>query len=202
LRSAAPQSYGWLKDHPRVSASKPIFLRKVGSVTYDNLCGLGQVPNNAEMNYQALSHKGFCVLMRPSNFLNLATPLPEERTSGRIAAFEEAFLDRKDQLGIATPILYVDALALKRDLDSSEFAKVAGHEGRHRIRAIQEINGDEPTLVHLRVGDMYGLKDLPGFFRRLSQGIRPEHGGRLILTPITGLIDGVEPEDLANIRPW
>jgi len=206
LRSAAATGFEWLAEHPKVSGSKPKYVRKVGDVHYDNLNGLGQTPNNAEINFSAVAYKGFCVLMRPSVFLALVSPLEGERKPGQIEAFRKAILDPKDPVGVGSPMLYLDADHLKGDSLTGGFAKVRGHEGRHRARAIQAINGDVPTPVQIWVGDMYYVRDLVAFYQRLEVGLLPEvrdEGARRpVYSPFAGLVDDFPVANLHDSRPW
>lgn len=201
LRRSA-SGFAWLADHPRISASTPTFVRKVGGAYYDNLCGLGQTPNNTEMNFSPVSFHGFCVLMKPSDFLSVATPLGQERKEGQLEAFLAAFRDPRDPVGMASPILHLDAEVLKQDPATTQAAKVRGHEGRHRMMALREINGDRPTPVQVRVGDLRGIKDLSAFFCRLAEGFTSEVGGRMIHAPICGLVDETPVNDLNLLMPW
>ena len=105
---------------------------QVGKVKFDNANSesLGQVPDNANVNY-----KGFTAMMKPSKFLEMVPPIEEKK--------DDRFTDRAIQQGksVASPFLQVDF--------SGQTPRVTGHDGRHRMRAIQAVNGDQPVPVHV-----------------------------------------------------
>ena len=108
----------------------------------NNATGIGQVPLNQEVDYHGLQ-----VAMRPSTFLRLALPLdvnkPDElKTIGHLQK-------HLDEPGIGAPFLNIVVPEAWESGDFKEPAKVAGHDGRHRMYAIMNEQGDEPVEVHL-----------------------------------------------------
>lgn len=105
-------------------------LSRVGKVTFDQEKGVGQVPLNQNVNY-----RGFTAMMRPSKFLELASSLEKPNRS----SVEHIKNSIEEGKGIGSPFLNLDF----------ETGRVKGHEGRHRMLAIQEVQGDEPVPVHI-----------------------------------------------------
>jgi hypothetical protein len=103
---------------------------QVGKVIFDQENGVGQVPLNQSVNY-----RGFTAMMRPSKFLELAADLEAPKNSS-VEYIRKAIDQGK---GIGSPFLNVDF----------ETGKVDSHDGRHRMLAILEKNGDVPVPVHI-----------------------------------------------------
>ena len=109
----------------------------------DNERGLGSTPNNSNVDYM-----GFRTMMKPSMFLKLAKPLPDgHRSSG----YPELVQKIKSGEGIGSPFLSIEIPDGWEDepADFKRPTKVTGHEGRHRMNAILELEGDVPVEVHL-----------------------------------------------------
>jgi hypothetical protein len=106
----------------------------------DNQSGIGRTPNNADIDYF-----GAKVKMPPSVFLSLAEPLPRDK------AESVEFLKQHMQNGggVGAPTLYIAVPNEWRDQDFTTVGKVTNHEGRNRMYAIQELEGDTPVEVHL-----------------------------------------------------
>ena len=104
----------------------------------DNTNGLGSVPYNANVNYMGLK-----VLMKPSMFLKLAHKLNSPVSVDYIVKH----LEQGGALG--APFLSVEIPIEWENNDFSKDARVIGHEGRNRMLAIQQVEGDEPVEVHL-----------------------------------------------------
>jgi hypothetical protein len=118
-------------------------------VVIDNEHGWGQVPLNMNVDYHGLR-----VLMQPSVFLALAHGLDRDaspkvvdhiRTGGSIGA---PFLE----------IMIPDTWPLDIERWEGEEpehvsfavpARVVGHEGRNRMKAVEQLEGDGPIEVHL-----------------------------------------------------
>jgi len=99
-------------------------------------------------------------LMRPSEFLSRTPPLDTERDA-RI--LEQLIPSIRDQKLRDAPVLWID-----------EYPEglQAGYEGRHRMRSLQELYGDEPVPINLIQGDRYDLKPsqwYPGEMERIYQ---------------------------------
>jgi hypothetical protein len=107
----------------------------------NNRSGIGSVPYNQEVDYFGLR-----VAMRPSTFLKLALPL---RDSEEDRASIEYVKQRKDTEGIGAPFLDLDIPQAWEEGDLSKPARITGHDGRHRMMAILQSEGDDPVEVHL-----------------------------------------------------
>jgi hypothetical protein len=103
---------------------------QVGKVIFDQENGVGQVPLNQSVNY-----RGFTAMMRPSKFLELAADLEAPKKSS-VEYIRKAIDQGK---GVGSPFLNLDF----------ETGKVDSHDGRHRMLAILEKNGDAPVPVHI-----------------------------------------------------
>lgn len=115
---------------------------KLGPVSYDQVNGIGNVPNNANVKYM-----GFAVEMLPSRFAMLALSRDFEKQSSSVAGITQAI---KDGQPIGSPHLYVVLPhGGREDEDDNEYAMVKGHEGRTRMEAIRRLYGDIPVLVHI-----------------------------------------------------
>jgi hypothetical protein len=108
------------------------------NVIIDNKDGWGAVPFNQNIDYMGLR-----VLMKPSIFLQLAATLENPTSSKNI---EKHLLDGGS---IGSPFLNISIPEEWEDDDYSKPAKVSGHEGRNRMMAVKNINGDQPIEVHL-----------------------------------------------------
>jgi hypothetical protein len=110
---------------------------RVGDVRFDQEHGAGQVPDNRSVNY-----KGFTAMMKPSRFLMLSHKLLPNERPGRIEALTQHLAAGNP---IGSPFLGVGF----DDEDPEKFGKVRQHDGRHRMRAIQALQGDTPVPVHV-----------------------------------------------------
>ena len=99
----------------------------------DNVHGLGSVPWNQEVDYMGLR-----VMMKPSMFLKLALPLNKSTEDAKTIDYLE---QHKDDEGFGAPFLQVD---MNRD-----FPRITGHDGRHRMEAVLQSEGDHPVEVHI-----------------------------------------------------
>ena len=90
-----------------------------------------------------IDYEGYRVSMKPSKFLALSTPLPDDYSSD-----VERHLAKGGSIG--APFLYV---TIPEDwTEQGKFtqpAAVTGHEGRHRMRWILRNEGDDPVAVHM-----------------------------------------------------
>lgn len=112
---------------------------KLREIKIDNETGIGQVPNNANVDYLGLR-----VLMKPSQFLKLAHDVMVPRQSK-----EHIKAAIQGGAAIGAPFLNIDIPKKWQDNDMSIAAHVIGHEGRHRMMAVKELSGDIPLEVHL-----------------------------------------------------
>lgn len=150
----------------RVDATQP-----VNELKWDNEQGLGQTPNNQNIDYM-----GMRVQMRPSVFLKLAAPI-EMRPKDRETI---EFMKSTDQ-AFGSPTLYITVPDEWRDGDFSQGqAQVSGHEGRHRMVAQGESEGDRPVETHIILKSPYrewrNRHITPELIDRLNQAINSERG--------------------------
>jgi len=107
----------------------------------DNINGMGAVPYNQEID-----HTGLRVSMRPSIFLKLAQRL---QIKPKDVATIKAMSSQLDTKGIGAPFLRI---AIPQEWKNNIYnrpARVIGHDGRHRMLAIQSEESDAPIEVHL-----------------------------------------------------
>ena len=108
---------------------------RFNGVNYDQIKGLGSVPDN-----QNIIYKGFAVTMEVRHFMALAKPVPKGRDSK--ADSVEYLKDFINQGGaIGCPFLQLDVTK----------NKIVGHEGRHRCLAVFELfqNMNHEVVVHV-----------------------------------------------------
>jgi hypothetical protein len=142
---------------------------RIGLIAFDQQRGLGQTPNNQEVDYL-----GFGMELYPQEFLGIVHHADRSESA---AELERHALDG---VPFGSPMLYV-----KVDMDAFKDggrlnAKVTGHEGRARTWAFRMAEGDEYLPVHVILRDGLRAKDLsPEFFEALrAEGIVPEAGGK------------------------
>lgn len=107
----------------------------LGPISYDQKHGLGNVPHNQEVGY-----RGLVCLMTPRQFLGLLPPWVE--TSDDDTRSANIGVKLKGGAAIGSPFLVVD-------FRGSKSVRVVAHEGRHRSRAITDLYGNIPMLVHI-----------------------------------------------------
>jgi hypothetical protein len=103
---------------------------QVGVVKFDQVRGYGSVPDNQNVDY-----KGFVVMMKPEAYLTLAK-----------AGIKKGSKERAEKIIIAgkpigSPFLDVDFSGLT--------PRVVGHDGRHRMMAIEELQPNVAVPVHI-----------------------------------------------------
>lgn len=158
----------WLIDIPEDPELDQ--ARALKEVRIDNEEGWGSVPYNKDVDYFGLR-----VLMRPSTFLRLARPLSEPVSRDDIAQHIQG------GGSIGAPFLDIN---VPPEWDDGRFedasARVVGHEGRNRMMAIQQVEGDEPVEVHLFPKGGLRRRDLtPEFIDAMNSGMGREAGGFL-----------------------
>lgn len=134
---------------------------KIGKTIFDNSNGLGAVPDGNNIVYM-----GFAMEMKPSTFLSIVTPA--DRTEDARKILEKM----KANIPIGTPFL--ELKVSKEETwehgDPGFFVKVTGHEGRARVRAFMNLNGDIPMFIHALPRGGWRARDFtPEFFVRLGQ---------------------------------
>jgi len=140
----------------------------------DNVEGLGSVPYNQNVDYFGLR-----VMMKPSTFLNLALPLKEPRS------VEHIMQHMKNGGALGAPFLDVKIPADWEDDDFTQPASISGHEGRNRMLAIQELEGDDPVEVHLLLKNGWRARHLtPDMIKELQNGIMNQSRNRYVTGPL------------------
>ena len=124
-------------------APVPASVSALDEYKLDNEKGLGVVPNNTGGNPD---YFGIRVMMKPSIFHRLALPLPKDSRSTQYADLVKKVAD---DVPIASPFLSIEIPDVWEDDDFEQPARVTGHEGRHRMHAVDEVDGDVPVEVHL-----------------------------------------------------
>jgi len=144
----------------------------VNEVVIDNNSGAGVVPHNMEVDYFGLRVK-----MRPSVFLKLAAPLND---------FHRSTIMRyiADGGAIASPFLTVDIPDAWSQGDFSEPAQVSQHEGRNRMTAVLQLEGDDAVEVHI-FPRYYRNRDMTDkFIENLNRHLRVEDSARVLSGPL------------------
>ena len=168
----------------------------VNELKIDNKNGKGAVPYNQDIDYFGLR-----VAMRPSTFLKLALPLPDD------ADYEHLKQHIAQGGAVGAPFLDIKIPPEWDDGDFSKPAKVAGHEGRHRMKAALALEGDEPVETHIFPKGGYRARDLtPDFVKHLNQSLETQAGGRVLSGPLftvnvnENFHDGRHPEDKGDSK--
>ena len=163
--------------------------KPMNEVKIDNVKGAGSVPYNQEVDYFGLR-----VQMKPSTFLDLAAPLGDKDNSEM-----EEYIRSGGAIG--APFLDI---AIPKEWDDGDFtavAKIQGHEGRHRMRAIMAVEGDTPIEVHL-FPKYYRARDLtPEFVRHINAGLYAEKSSRIVRGPLF-TAGAVSEASLGDMRSW
>ena len=125
-------------------------------VNIDSKDGLGATPNNQEIAY-----KGYKVMMRPSTFLKLA--LQREHIDPEKMDYIKNWIASGKTIGpahldIMFPDIWFDDWNPYRDEHGPGFDVylevapwVYAHEGRHRMDAILQVEGDNPVETHIKL---------------------------------------------------
>ncbi len=138
----------------------------LNEVKIDNMTGIGEVPDNKNVDYLGLR-----VLMKPSVFLSLASTLYREQASS--VDYIKSQLAQGQ--GIASPWLVITVPQEWDDNDFSQPAKVAGHEGRNRMYAVLETEGDVPVETHLFFGGGLRSRHIkPEWIEALNKSLVPQ----------------------------
>ena len=135
----------------------------------DNKKGLGAVPHNADVDYFGLR-----TVMRPSTFLKLSLPLDkndaeEQKTVQHLAK-------QINNQGFGAPFL---TIAVPEDWESGDFsleAKVRDHDGRHRMLAIQQEEGDNPVETHIFIPHFRRRDITEPIIKQLRNGVLNQNG--------------------------
>ena len=141
MRSWDVESTAWYNTDYLINPRKVPISKEPDSLEeykIDNRNGLGAVPDNDKIDYFGLRVK-----MKPSIFLKLALPLDKDASVDYI----KNHLAKGGSLG--SPFLDISIPGEYEDGDYTKPATVAGHEGRNRMKAILQTEGDDPVEVHL-----------------------------------------------------
>lgn len=114
----------------------------LNEVKIDNQNGIGVVPYNMGGNPD---YFGMRVIMKPSIFLKLAAKV--DHPNG------ERYIELRNKItsgeGVGSPFLNIKVPSEWRSGNLSSPAEICGHEGRHRMYAILDTEGDAPMEVHM-----------------------------------------------------
>lgn len=153
-----------IPDAPPWSPSQAEDNYRIGDVTFSAKDGLGAVPFN-----QSVYYHGFVALVKPSKFLDLA--LEDEGGKERVWKIVKLVWEGY-ALGIPFLQMDISGLTLKDGL-----AKIKGHEGRGRVQAFMEINGNEPLPIHvLLTGGDRNRHLTPEIMKEIEQGVIGQRG--------------------------
>jgi hypothetical protein len=136
----------------------------------NNVNGLGATEKNQEVDYF-----GIRVLMKPSTFLKLALPLLLTSDDKKKIDYIKTELDNT---GIGAPFLKIEIPEEWERESTDKPAHVMGHDGRHRMLAIQSTEGDNPVEVHLFPAG-YRNRDLtanPTWIKKLNSTLINQSG--------------------------
>lgn len=145
---------------------------RVGNIYFDNVHGMGSVPDNQNVDY-----KGFVSFLTPKEFLSLAANHNGQR--------EESAADLKQAMSEGYPVGAPFLDITLSDIGDGGYATVMGHEGRARMLAL---------LSFAREGQM-GLHESSRFPVHffLRDGLRSRHITDEMIQSIKE--HGVIPED-------
>ena len=156
---------------------------KINEVLIDNINGAGQTPNNEEIDYLGLR-----VMMKPSVFKQLA-----EYASRVDLRNVDGLKDHIRNGGsIGAPFLIIRIPYSWESGDFSQAAVVVKHEGRNRMTAVLDLEGDIPVETHLTFGSRHRNRHItPEFIQHMQMALYPE-GARVDK-------DGMIPSHLVRI---
>jgi predicted nucleotidyltransferase len=146
LRSIAKNSSGerqrmahWCAN---MKAGRQKAHESLDEVRIDNKNGIGQMPFNDSIDYHGLR-----VYTTPKIFLALSLPLSMDEQDRKIIEFLKT---QKDTTGFGAPYLEI---AIPEQWEAGDFqqpARIVDHDGRHRMMAILETEGNNLVETHLR----------------------------------------------------
>jgi hypothetical protein len=145
----------------------------ITEVNIDNAKGAGAVPYNTDVDYF-----GVRVLMSPSTFLSLAAPLAEPESKEGLMKF------LKDGGAIGSPFLDIGVPFEWDDGNFKQYAKISGHEGRNRMMAVMDLEGDSPIEVHLFFKQYRAREITPEMITKANEGMFREQTTTLIPGPL------------------
>lgn len=150
---------------------------RVGEVPFDNVHGMGNVPDNQNVVY-----KGFVTLLTPQQFLDLALDY-----KGR----EESAEEFKELIGEGIPLAAPFLEVTLEGIEDGKFATVVGHEGRARMLALR-------SFCREGKHGMTGATKVPVHFF-LRDGLRSRHITDEMIQSLSK--DGIIPEAEKRMSP-
>jgi hypothetical protein len=151
----------------------------VTELKINNVSGIGAVPFNQEIGYQGLQ-----VVMRPSMFLELASPLDTKSADERKTI--EYIKQNLDEKGIGAPWLTVVVPEAWELEDFNQTAHVRDHDGRHRMHSILEQEGNDPVEVHIIIPHMRRRHITDAMVDQLRSGLLNQQG-QYVSGPVFGV---------------
>ncbi len=140
--------------------------------------GIGGTPNNANVDYM-----GKRVYMQAKMFLRLAAYLSNDATKQTSVEFLRKAIEQDQP--IAPPFLTIDIPEGWQQGDFSEYAKVEGHEGRHRCKVISEMEGPDTVVeVHLFFPGLRARHVTDEWMVALNKGLIAERSNTVVQGPI------------------
>ena len=137
---------------------------RINEVIIDNVNGSGSVPWNQEIDY-----RGLRVMMKPSTFLKLT---PDMSDNSEALNHYEKFKEYIKKGGsIGAPWLNIEIPD-----DWLDFAEVTGHEGRHRMQFILQLEGDAPIETHLFFSNFRNRDIKPEWIKQLNTRLKSQSG--------------------------
>jgi len=128
--------------------------------------GWGRVPNNQNVDYL-----GMRVSMKPSRFLKLAAPL--ERVDAHSLKGMVTHLNSGGT--VASPWLVIRIPEAWEEGNYDQAAQVTSHEGRNRMYAIQDVQGDAPVEVHVFFASGLRARHIkPDWMRHMMHELIPQ----------------------------
>jgi hypothetical protein len=156
---------------------------KINEVIIDNENGAGSVPWNDNVDYMGLR-----VSMQPKIFLDLAEghiPINFVRGTG-------LYNHIKDSGSIGAPFLNIKFPPEWEDGDFSNYAVVTGHEGRHRMTAIFDIEGNKQVETHLFVYNYKRRHITDEMIVAMNRGMIKQSGSNLFSNNFNELDDNTK----------
>ncbi len=144
----------------------------------DNRGGLGAVPHNADVDYHGLR-----TVMRPSTFLKLSLPL-DKNSPDEQATIQHLRKQINDQ-GFGAPFLTIAVPEAWENDDFSLEARVRDHDGRHRMYAILDEQGDRPVETHIFLPHFRRRDITDNIIENLRNGVLSQNG-QYVSGPIFG----------------
>lgn len=157
------------EDVKEISLNNTEKQYKVKDVIFDNVNGLGQVPNNQNVRYAGLT-----VIMKVDDFLNIAADAGEQRNE--TAAGLKELIDQG--YGIATPWLVIDIDKIKSGKPG--YAVCTGHEGRARAVCAKKYFGITEFPVHVFFPGYRNRDISPEVIEKMQEGIKREISGSVV----------------------